>query len=111
MTVHAARPRVERLDALLAEYGTPVDGQERAALHPCQGTKFHSPVPLTTRQFADPACTAWLCPTCTSKLEIFIHIYDTDPAALSWDVMREFGNQIRIFGQAIVAAREAGAHA
>jgi len=102
------KPRGELVDALLAEIGPPNGWQVRASVHPCQGTKFHSPVPLTTKQFDDPALTdVWLCPTCTSKLEIFIHIYDTDPVSLTWDVMREFGNQIRILGQKIVLQKKA----
>lgn len=91
------------IDDLLAQYGTPNAWQQRVTAHPCEGTKFHSPTPLTTSFFDE--CSAWLCPTCTSKLEIFVHLHEQDPASLSWDVLREFGNQIRIFGQGIIATR------
>lgn len=101
-----SKPRGELIDVLLGEIGPPNSWQVRASLYPCEGTKFHSPTPLTTQQFNDPAVQPWLCPTCTSKLEIFLHIYEDDAAALTWDVMREFGNSIRIFGQKIVADRE-----
>lgn len=98
------------IDALLAAFGPPNAWQQRASQRPCMGTKFHSPVPLTTTRFEDPALDdVWLCPTCTSKLEIFLHLYEQDPPSLSWGVMREFGNTIRILGQKIAADR--GLHA
>lgn len=104
--------RGELLDVLLAEYGPPNAWQARLSEHPCQGTKFHSPVPLTTAKFEDPTLDdVWLCPTCTSKLDIFIHLHEQDPLCLNWDVMREFGNQIRILGQKIIKDREGRHHA
>jgi hypothetical protein len=101
--------RGKLVDELLAEVGPPTSWHSRASEHPCEGTKFHSPTPMTTAQFDDPACRAWLCPTCTSKLEIFLHIHEQDPELLTWDVMREFGNQIRIMGQRIVASKRESA--
>jgi hypothetical protein len=99
--------RGELIDELLTQYGPPNGWQARVTVRPCEGTKFHSPTPLTTSLFDE--CSAWLCPTCTSKLEIFLHLHEQDPACLTWDVMREFGNQIRLFGQGIVAERAAKA--
>jgi hypothetical protein len=99
--------RAELIDGLLAEYGPPTAWHSRASQRPCQGTKFHSPVPFTTSRFDDPALDdVWLCPTCASKLEVFLHLYDADPASLNWDVLREFGNQIRLYGQKIITDRE-----
>lgn len=96
------KQRSELIDALLAEHGTPT-GDGRAAIHPCEGTKFHSPSPLTTICYeAYPGKQVWLCPTCLSKLQCFLFLHGSDPAAMTWDVMREFGNQIRLFGQEII---------
>lgn len=100
-----SKPRAELVDELLTQYGPPSPWQQRVTEHPCEGTKFHSPIPFTTALFEE--CGAWLCPTCTSKLEIFLHLHEQDPACLTWDVMREFGNGVRLFGQGIVARREA----
>lgn len=102
------KARAELVDGILTEIGPPNGWQARTSVHPCQGTRFHSPVPMTTQRFEDKAFDhqdVWLCPTCTSKLEIFLHIHDSDPGALTWDVLREFGNTIRIMGQKIMAHR------
>lgn len=96
------KPRSTLIDGLLTEYGPPDPLRARVAEHPCEGAKFHSPTPLTTRSFTDRGLSVWLCPTCTDKLEIFLHLHDTDAHALTFDVMREFGNAIRLLGQKAV---------
>lgn len=101
----APKVRVELIDALLEKYGTPA-GESRASVHVCDGAKFHSPIPLMTvcvELF--PGTQVWLCPTCAAKLQAFVHLYEIDPDCLNWDVLREFGNTIRLLGQAIINYR------
>jgi hypothetical protein len=92
------------IGAALAINGVPPQLGSRAAEHPCEGVKFHSPTPLTTRAYTHHGRTvAWLCPTCTANLECFLHLSHANPDGLPWEMLREFGNQIRAYGQRILA--------
>lgn len=97
------KQRSELIDALLAKHGAP-GGNGRASVRPCQGARHHSPTPLVTSCYVPfPDRQIWLCPTCLSKLQVFIYLHKTEPAAMTWEVMQQFGNAIRMLGQEITA--------
>jgi hypothetical protein len=108
--MNGARQRSELIDRLLAQHGTPT-GDSRAVVHPCEGAKFHSPTPLVTICYELPSGRqVWLCPTCEMNLKCFTWLYKHAPHQLSWDVMREFGNTIRLLGQEIVRSQQSEEH-
>lgn len=98
------RLRSETVDILLAEHGVPSDAHRRASEHPCAGAKFHSPAPLVTVPYPVGGREVWLCPTCVSKLQCFLHLSHQAPDAMTWPVLREFSNRIRALGQEILGA-------
>lgn len=92
------RQRSQTIDAVMGVHGTPPAWSSRAAEHPCEGAKFHSPSPLVTR--LHDVLGVWLCPTCEANLECFVHLATRSP--LDWPVLREFGNTIRALGQKLL---------
>lgn len=84
------------IDGLLADHGTPFGS--RASEHPCEGTKFHSPTPLTTQAVMMGDREVYLCPTCTANIAVYVHLSQIAPDKITWPVKREFGNQIRALG-------------
>lgn len=95
------------IDAALEEFGVPSGGFERAAEHPCEGAKFHSPRPLVTRRRVYPTTDGdseiYLCATCEANLQVLLHLLESSERPLDWTLLREFGNQLRALGQRIVA--------
>lgn len=77
---------------------------------PCEGARFHSPRPLTTRTvrlvpedwYDEPSVTYWadapqvnLCGTCEANLSILLQMLHAVEGDLDWPIRREFGNEIR----------------
>ncbi len=86
------------IERILEQYGTPFG--DRAAEKPCEGSRFHSPQPLTTQTVGIGDRMVALCPTCSAKLQVFIYLAETmSPDDFTWPVQREFGNRIRALGQ------------
>lgn len=66
---------------------------------PCEGAKFHSPVPLLVRPRPLPnGETIFLCGTCGDTLTVFGQLLTQNEGELPWEVRREFGNRIRAIG-------------
>jgi hypothetical protein len=97
------------IDAALEAHGVPNQDYVRAAEHPCEGAKFHSPRPLVTRlnrwlAARQDEIAVFLCPTCEANLAVLLHLLRaSDSPPLDWTVLREFGNQLRALGQRIEA--------
>jgi hypothetical protein len=96
------------IDAALETHGVPDGDFERAAEHPCEGAKFHSPRPLVTRlnrwlKGRADEISVYLCPTCEANLTVLLHLMRSGITPLDWTVLREFGNQLRALGQRIEA--------
>lgn len=94
----------QQIEQALDAHGLPDPLTQRSSARPCQGAKFHSPRPLTTRhwRFGDDL-DVYLCPTCEANLDILMHLNE-QVQSLSWPVLREFGNQIRALGKQIAGA-------
>lgn len=97
----------QALQQALDTHGLPDTLSQLSSIHPCQGAKFHSPRPLSTRhwRFGDDV-EVYLCPTCESNLEVLLHL-DEQTSGLSWPVLREFGNQTRAIWRRILGGRNA----
>lgn len=89
-------PRSTLIDGLLTEVGTPFGS--RASEHPCEGSKFHSPTPLTTQAVTMGDREVYLCPTCAANMAVYVHLSQVAPEQLTWPIKREFGNSIRALG-------------
>jgi hypothetical protein len=71
----------------------------------CEGARFHSPKPLFVQATAlvspewgavpEGAPEALLCGTCRDNLLLLQRLIGEYGAGLSWEVRREFGNDIR----------------
>ena len=71
----------------------------------CEGARFHSPTPLFVQETAlvsedwgrpnAASPTAMLCGTCRDNLAVLQAMLGAHNGALSWEVRREFGNDIR----------------
>lgn len=71
----------------------------------CEGAKFHSPRPLTTLPIVVGTRVIQLCGTCRDNLTLFLHLWDANDG-LPWNVLREFGNQLRIIAMLVINSRE-----
>lgn len=73
----------------------------------CQGSKFHSPTPLTVTQVEVAGEMVALCGTCQANLAVFQQLMTDSNGTLAWEIRREFGNRIRVLGMKDWAYRSA----
>lgn len=81
--------------------------------HPCEGSKFHSPVPLLVRRhylsdlmaMIDPGIVEpiqeeplYLCSTCQDNLAVYLTVFYAYDGVIPKMVRRDFGNLIRDLG-------------
>lgn len=65
------------------------------SVHPCEGSKFHSPRPMKVRPFRlTNGRTVYLCGVCRDNVNLFMGLQKHN-SQLSWDVQRSFGNEVR----------------
>jgi hypothetical protein len=100
-----SRPTATAINAALAEHGVPdTDGRVRfrATDRPCEGAAFHSPTVLLTELVHFGSVEAVLCGTCRDNLRTFLYLA-RQQRRLDWPLLREFGNQLRAVGRAVLA--------
>lgn len=72
-------------------------------LHPCEGSKFHSPRPLKVFPYRlGSGKTIWLCGTCKDNAQLYVGLQDFFKGTLAWDIQRSFGNELRKIGNTIL---------
>lgn len=91
----AVPPTILRLlcSVVLPSPGVLADGYN------CEGSKFHSPQPLTVTEYnLGEDETVMLCGTCTGNLQVLMSLLEAHNGQLAWEARREFGNIIRALG-------------
>lgn len=77
-----------------------------AEMHPCEGSKFHSPRPLIVHPFRIKGRALYLCGVCRDNVSTYITLQKESPEKLTWVVQRGFGNEIRRIADFILAANK-----